>query len=234
MLDAYATNSIEGDREWMSVPDVSTVTTDTSSLWSPTNRESTFADAVRRHARSREAQSRPTTAGRGINEVGEALEGREWLMSEATSPWLLLLDKLTDASLFPHLLAFVKLGLSRDDGNSLARRLEELRFDLAEDEDSSNLSKLSVIGLIKFFQRNPNVRDPGLVATESGAVRAEWHRSWSEHFAIEFSSNIRSRFVVFVADPNDAEQKIRISGMCSIESVMDQALPHGVGSWVLR
>ena len=139
-----------------------------------------------------------------------------------------------DMGEFDALLAFVRLGLNRDHGEALAERLSELRTDLASDEDSPELSKHSLLGFVSFLLQNRNVRDPSLVATNNGTLRAEWHRSWSEHFAVELVGIEDARFAIFAEDPSTSGKKMRISGSCSIASVLDQALPHGVGSWVNR
>ncbi len=154
--------------------------------------------------------------------------------TEATSPYLLFLNRPDSATTFNNLLAFVRSGLARDNGERLAERLAELRTDLAEDEELPNISMSSVLGLVRFLQDNPQMRDPSLVVSNTGNIRAEWHRSWIQHFVVEFTSNIDARFVLFVADTKALEKKVRISVTCSIASLMEHALPHGISVWAVR
>lgn len=152
----------------------------------------------------------------------------------ATSPLRLFVRQLDEKTSFDTLLAYVRYGLGRDHGNRIADRLSELRNDLADDEETSNLSMASALGLVRFLADNPKVRDPSLVATNAGNLRAEWHVSWSQHFVIEFTSDADARFVIFIEDNRSKGKKVRISGTCSVASVMEQAHPHGVDSWVMR
>jgi len=159
---------------------------------------------------------------------------RLWTNTKTTSPWPLFLRNLDEQTPFENLLAYLHYGLSREDGDKLAERLCELRIDLLEDEGSPELSIRSVLGLIKFLRLNPSVSDPGLSVSSSGNIRAEWHQSWRQHFVCEFSSDTDARFVIFVQDPNVPTKTLRLSATCSIESVIEQALPHGIATWVIK
>ena len=159
---------------------------------------------------------------------------RKWASTGATSPYQLFLSELETSSPFDTLLAFVRYGLKRENGERLAERLLELKFDLAEDEDAPNFSMASLLGLIRFLRDNPRLRDPGLVVSNTGNLRAEWHLSWKQHFVVEFMSTTEARFVVFVADEQAEKKVARISVRCSIDSLMNHATPHGVNAWAMR
>ena len=159
---------------------------------------------------------------------------RQRTESGATSPFLLFLTDLDFTSSFDTLLAYPKYGLAREDGEKLANRLAELKADLAEDDESPGISIPSVLGLIRFLCDNPQMRDPSLVASNTGNIRAEWHESWSQHFVIEFTSDTDARFVLFVEDVEAPGKKVRVSVTCSISSIMEQASPHGVREWAVR
>jgi len=152
----------------------------------------------------------------------------------ATSPYLLFLSGPGPAPAFDTLLAFIRYGLAREDGERLAERLAELKLDLAEDKDLPDLSIPSVLGLIHFLGENPQLRDPSLVVSNMGYIRAEWHESWTQHFVVEFTSDTDARFVLFIADSTALQKKVRVSVICSIASLMDHALPHGVSAWAMR
>jgi hypothetical protein len=155
--------------------------------------------------------------------------------SRAASPLrLFVTDDFESVCSFDGVKEFLEYASSRDDGEKLAERLVELKTDLADDENASDLSIASVSGLIRFLQDNPRLRDPGLVASNNGNIRAEWHKSWAEHFVIEFTSKTDARFVLFVSDTSQPDKKVRISITCPIASVMRYASPHGIDSWVLR
>jgi hypothetical protein len=158
----------------------------------------------------------------------------KWTSTNETSPYQLFLRNLETSSPFDTLLTFVRHGLIRENGDRLAERLVELKHDLAEDEDEVNLSTASLLGLIRFLKDNPRLRDPGLVVSNTGNIRAEWHRSWNQHFVVEFMSSTEARFVVFVADEHAEKKVARISGRCSIDSLMKHAMPHGISAWAVR
>jgi len=163
---------------------------------------------------------------------------RRWRAGRAqtfeTSPFRHDVLNLGRATPFEDLLTIVRFALDRENGDALASRLQELHSDLAEDEDASELSNQSVIGLINFLTENPQISDPNLTASISGSIRAEWHQSWSQHFVIEFQTDTEARFVIFLPDPVRPWETVRLSGSCAVSSVMAQARPHGVEDWMVR
>lgn len=158
----------------------------------------------------------------------------KWVQSGETSPFRTFLNQPGVSSSFDTLLTYVRYGLRRENGKQLAERLSELRLDLAYDEESPDLSMSSFLGFVEFLRLNPKLRDPSIVVGSTGAVRAEWHESWTQHFVVEFTSSTNAQFVIFVADQMVAGKKIHISITCSIASLLQQALPHGVATWAMR
>ena len=85
--------------------------------------------------------------------------GTKWANSGATSPYRLFLAQLDPDVSFDTVLAYVRYGLNRENGEELAERLSELRSDLAEEEESLGLSMLSLLGFVGFLRLNPKLRD---------------------------------------------------------------------------
>lgn len=151
-----------------------------------------------------------------------------------TSPIHLALSGLEQDVSFESLVDYVRTFLSRDDGAAIGERLRALKADTADDSETDRLSISSVLGFIRFLELNPRLRDPGVVASPSGKIRGEWHKSWQQHFVVEFLSERDAQFVIFADDPCVPGETIRLSGRCSIASLMAQAAPHGVSRWAMR
>ena len=155
--------------------------------------------------------------------------------ASATSPYLHLVRDPDLSSSFDSLLTFLGYASGREDGERLAERLVELRLDLAEDTDSPNISMPSVLGLVHFLRGNPQLHDPNLVANNAGNIRAEWHKSWAQHFVIEFTSDVDARFVLFYPHPRTPQKTTRMSATnCSIDSLIEQVPQDAINIWVIR
>ncbi|MFZ5995584.1 MAG: hypothetical protein ACOYU4_11435 [Thermodesulfobacteriota bacterium] len=114
----------------------------------------------------------------------------------------------------------------------LARRLRFL-FDAAKEEfpDEFAISPESLNNFLTFLQYTPNLKYPDIVLTPSKNIQAQWRTASNRHFAVEFLPTGDARFVIFSPDPRHPEKTIRLSGLASIDSLLETAQPHGVLSW---
>ena len=102
---------------------------------------------------------------------------------------------------------------------------------IEEAPEQTPISTQSLQGFILFLQREKNLAEPDIVTTYTGNIRAEWHRSRKEHFAVEFLPNGQVRYVVFSTDPNYPSRTDRTSGVVSAETLMDKVRPFNVLYW---
>jgi hypothetical protein len=114
----------------------------------------------------------------------------------------------------------------------VARRLRFL-FDAAKEEfsDEFAISPESLNNFLTFLQYTPNLKYPDIVLTPSKNIRAQWRIAPNRHFAVEFLPTGDTHFVIFSPDPRHPKKTIRLSGLVSLDSLLETAQPHGVLSW---
>ena len=118
----------------------------------------------------------------------------------------------------------------------IAERIKSL-YGMSQEEfpDQIPLSPQSVNSLRVFITQNKNFINPELVVTPEGNIRASWTRSSNKHFAIDFLPEGGVRFVIFSPGKRRSYNKIiRISGISTIDSILDhvEALGLGIFDWI--
>ena len=130
------------------------------------------------------------------------------------------------------LISFIRNHLRLAHASNIASRLEYLRETCIEEApEQAPISVQSLQGFIFFLQRESNLAEPDIVITYAGNIRAEWHRSRKEHFAVEFLPTGQVRYVVFSSDLNHPSRTDRTFGVVSAESLMGKVSPFNVLSW---
>jgi hypothetical protein len=117
----------------------------------------------------------------------------------------------------------------------LARRLMTLLR--AAEEDGQGWAENSVESLrrmIIFLETVPRFAYPTVTITPSGTFRAQWTKARNAHFAIDFLSEGRVRFVVFAPDARHPQRVRQVSGLSCWESVLEEVAPYRVHEWATR
>lgn len=114
----------------------------------------------------------------------------------------------------------------------LARRLDQLVEMSREDFPyQAPILPQSLQDFIDFLQSAPNLAYPDVVLTPHGNIRTEWRKGRNQHFAVEFMGEGEVRFVVFAPDAKHSEKITRVSGLTSVDSLMDLTSAYGVLEW---
>jgi hypothetical protein len=130
------------------------------------------------------------------------------------------------------LISFVRNHVPLTYSASLANRLEYLReASIEEAPEQASISENSLQAFVSFITGEPRLSEPDVVLTYTGNIRAEWHKSRKEHFAVEFLPNGQVRYVVFSRDPVHAKRTDRASGQASAETLMAKVKPFHVLAW---
>lgn len=130
------------------------------------------------------------------------------------------------------LISFIRNHVPLAYSAKLAKRLEYLReASIEEAPEQAYISVNSLQSFISFIRREIKMKEPDLVLTYTGNIRAEWHKSRKEHFSVEFLPNGQVRYVVFARDLNHATRTDRTSGLVSAETLMDKVKPLNVLAW---
>lgn len=122
--------------------------------------------------------------------------------------------------------------VNRSFSRQLADRIKFL-FDASKEEYPEKVAILpeSVRNFVGFMQSVTILKYPDVVLSPSKNIRAQWHIGPNRHFAVEFLPTGDAHFVIFTPDPMHPEKTIRMSGIVSVDSLMETTKPHGVLSW---
>ena len=130
------------------------------------------------------------------------------------------------------IISHVRSHLRADFARQLASRLEFL-VEAAREEYPDEVAILpeSLKNFISFLHSGADLKYPDVVLSPSKNIRAQWRAAPNRHFAVEFLATGDAQFVVFSPDSNHPESTIRLTGLVSIDSLMETVRPHGVLSW---
>lgn len=114
----------------------------------------------------------------------------------------------------------------------LAQRLEFLIEAMNEEgEEWNECSAKSLHQMVLFLAEQSGFAYPTVTVTPSGTFRAQWTKSPSAHFAVEFLPDGEVCFVAFSVDPRHPNRTQRVSGTVGRLSLMDAVEPYKVHRW---
>lgn len=114
-----------------------------------------------------------------------------------------------------------------------ANRLLELKLDEDELEtDEQPLNLLSIKQFLRFLLNHPELKEPGIVITNEGNVKAIWQESQNQIFWIEFSPNDDVRYLAFVPNERRSDGIECTAGWSTIPDVYDRAKEFHATAWM--
>lgn len=148
------------------------------------------------------------------------------------SPFDVLDGKLADEEKIRKLIDYIRHESKIQFAEELAARLNFL-YEVAKEEDPDEvpISPESLSNFIGFLQKTPNLRYPSVVLTPSNEISAQWRTAPNRYFAVVFLPTGETRFVIFTPNPGDPDKTDRLSGITSVDSLMETAQPHRVLDW---
>jgi hypothetical protein len=147
------------------------------------------------------------------------------------SPFDELDEKLTDEKKIKKLIDYVRKESKIQFSQELAVRLDFLQEAVGEDPDEVPISPESLRNFISFLRRTLNLKYPNVVLTPSNEIRAQWRTAPNRHFAVVFLSTGEARFVIFTPNPKNPDKIDRLSGITSVDSLMETVKPHRILEW---
>ena len=156
----------------------------------------------------------------------------EIIFIEPESPFDKLEELLNDDEKVLEIILHVRNQLNISFSKQLADRLEFL-FDASKEEYPDEVAILpkSLRSFVGFLQSAKNLNYPDVVLSPSKNIRVQWRTGPNRHFAVEFFPTGDAHFVIFTPDPMHPEKTIRMSGIVSVDSLMETVQPHGVLTW---
>ena len=151
------------------------------------------------------------------------------------SPFDVLDGKLADEEKIRRLINYIRDESKIQFAEKLAARLDFL-YEAAKEEDPDEvpISLESLSNFIGFLQKTPNLRYPSVVLTPSNEISAQWRVAPNRHFAVVFLPTGETRFVIFTPNLRDPDRIDRLSGITSVDSLLETAQPHRVLDWAFR
>lgn len=156
----------------------------------------------------------------------------EIIFIEPESPFDKLEELLNDDEKVLEIILHVRNQLNISFSKQLADRLEFL-FDASKEEYPDEVAILpkSLRSFVGFLQSAKNLNYPDVVLSPSKNIRVQWRAGPNRHFAVEFLPTGDTHFVIFSPDPMHPEKTIRMSGIVSVDSLMETVQPHSVLTW---
>jgi len=130
------------------------------------------------------------------------------------------------------LISFIRKELKKSFSEKLANRLSFL-YKVSQEESPGEeaISFESLRNFIFFLNTSTKLKYPDVVLSPLNNIRAQWRAASNRHFAAEFLPTGDVSFVIFSPDFKKTEKIIRLSGITSVESLIDTTAPHGVLHW---
>jgi len=160
----------------------------------------------------------------------------EYVISPSSeSPFDKLYELRNDDEKVLEIISHVRSQLDVSFAQQLADRLKFL-VDVAKEEHPDEVAILpeSLRNFVSFLQFQANLNYPDVVLSPSKNIRVQWRTAPNRHFAVEFLTTGEAQFVIFSPDPKHPERTIRLSGLASVDSLMETVQPHGVLTWSSR
>jgi hypothetical protein len=150
------------------------------------------------------------------------------------SPFDELDEKLTSEEKIKKLIDYVREGSKIQFAHELAVKLNFLNEVVNEDPEEGSISIDSMRNFISFLQNTTNLKCPDVALTPSNEIHAQWRTAPNRHFAAVFLPTEKTRFVIFTPNPKDPEMTDRISGLTSVDSLLETVQPHKVLEWASK
>jgi len=117
----------------------------------------------------------------------------------------------------------------------LANRLLTLFYDAKEeDPDCVGIAAESLRNYYNFIHLHTNIKCPTISLTPEYNIYASWRDEQNRVLSVHFLPNMDVRFVMFKPNDRHPERKIRVSGIATIDILMDTLTPYCIEDWILE
>lgn len=130
---------------------------------------------------------------------------------------------------------YIKRLISIPYKDKLADMLLTLFYDAKEeDPDSLGISVRSLQHFTNFLLLHSNLKCPTISLTPDYNIYASWRYKNNLLFSVHFLPNGDTRFVIFKPNHRHPERKTRISGVATVDVLMDTVMPNRIEEWILQ
>ncbi len=116
---------------------------------------------------------------------------------------------------------------------NISKRLQIL-FNDAKEEDPFHvgIEVESLRTFYSFLQLHNNLKYPAITLTPDNNIYASWRGEEGRLFSVLYLPNGNVRFVRFVQNSKHPELKIRVSGLTTVDMLMETASPNNELNWI--
>jgi hypothetical protein len=116
---------------------------------------------------------------------------------------------------------------------NISKRLQTL-FNDAKEEDHFHvgIEVESLRTFYSFLQLHNNLKYPAITLTPDNNIYASWRGEEGRRFSVLYLPNSNVRFVRFVQNSKHPELKIRVSGLTTVDMLMETASPNNELNWI--
>ena len=160
------------------------------------------------------------------------LEVGETTSIESGSPFEAIEDRLSDDEKINEIVLYLNSKVNISFSKRIADRIKFL-FEAAKEEYPEEVAILpeSLKNFVSFLLSEPSLKYPDVVLSPEKNICTQWRTAPNRHFSAEFLPTGDARFVIFSPDPKHPDKTNRMSGIVSVDSLMQTAQPHDVLSW---
>ena len=152
----------------------------------------------------------------------------------AESPFDELDEELTNEEKIKKLIDYVRGGSKIQFAQELGVKLNFLNEVVNEDPEDGSISIDSMRNFISFLQNTTNLKCPNIALTPANEIYAQWRTAPNRNFTVVFLQTGETRFVIFSPNSRDPEMIDRISGLTSVDSLLETIQPHKVLEWASK
>lgn len=117
--------------------------------------------------------------------------------------------------------------------NEIANRLIMLFKDSKEEDPyGTGITADSLRNFIRFLELYPNLKYPSISLTPEHNIYVSWKYEHNRVFSIHFLPNKDTRFVIFVPNDRHLERTTRISGITTVDILIETVSPYKVTDWI--
>lgn len=133
------------------------------------------------------------------------------------------------------LIAAYRKALPSRYADRLTSRLNEVLADVREERpDGPWISIDSLLRFYEFLVANPRLAYPRLSVTPNGDLYARWRENERRLFSAEFLPSGDVRFVIFKPNRKHENKVVRLSGLTTVDILIDEARGHGATEWIME
>lgn len=119
----------------------------------------------------------------------------------------------------------------RQDASDIVERLTELDQLIREESAGAGLSEGSIKSFVRFMCDNTSIRRPYISASPDNELYATWKGPSPRRLSVRFLDR-DAKFVLMIPNVRHDLQQTILSGLTTVDTLIDTVAPHGALTWL--